>query len=99
LEKVRAYIKSIQLKTAALVKEHQQLKAQYKQALEQVNTAANNTQKMQEQILQLQQEQLILKASLNTLNEADKKQLEKQINSYIKNIDKCITLLSHKTNL
>ncbi len=44
----------------------------------------------------LQQEQLILKASLDIMDEAEKKQLDKKINSYVRNIEKCISLLSHK---
>ena len=44
----------------------------------------------------LQQEQLILKASLDVMDDAEKKKLEQKINSYVRNIDKCISLLSHK---
>ena len=44
----------------------------------------------------LQQEQLILKASLDIMDEAEKKQLDKKINSYVRNIEKCISLLGHK---
>ena len=47
----------------------------------------------------LQQEQLILKASLDVMDEAEKKKLEQKINSYVRNIDKCISLLSHKPTL
>ena len=43
----------------------------------------------------LQQEQLILKASLDVMDEAEKKKLEQKINSYVRNIDKLISLLSH----
>ncbi len=44
----------------------------------------------------LQQEQLILKASLDVMDEAEKKKLEQKINGYVRNIEKCISLLSHK---
>lgn len=47
----------------------------------------------------LQQEQLILKASLDKMDEADKKKLEQKINGYVRNIDKCISLLSHKNTV
>jgi septal ring factor EnvC (AmiA/AmiB activator) len=43
----------------------------------------------------LQQEQLILKASLDIMGEEEKKKLEKKINSYVRNIEKCISLLGH----
>jgi chromosome segregation ATPase len=42
----------------------------------------------------LQQQNLILKASVTHMEEADKKALEQKIQQYIKNIDKCISLLS-----
>ena len=48
------------------------------------------------QFEKLQQEQLILKASLDVMDEAEKKKLEQKINGYVRNIDKCISLLSHK---
>ena len=51
------------------------------------------------QIEKLQQEQLILKASLDTMDEAEKKNLEKKINGYIRNIEKSISLLGHKQNV
>ncbi len=47
----------------------------------------------------LQQEQLILKASLDTMDESEKKNLEKKINGYIRNIEKSISLLGHKQNV
>ncbi len=46
-------------------------------------------------IEKLQQEQLILKASLDVMDEAEKKKLEQKINSYVRNIEKCISLLGH----
>ena len=54
----------------------------------------DRTQK--ETIAAMKQEQLILKASINKMDEAEKKEMEKKINGYLKNIDKCISLLSHK---
>ena len=51
------------------------------------------------QVEKLQQHQLILKASLDTMDEAEKKNLEKKINGYIRNIEKSISLLGHKQNV
>ena len=42
----------------------------------------------------LEQKILILQASVTKMNEADKKQFEKRIDQYIKDIDKCINALS-----
>jgi regulator of replication initiation timing len=47
-----------------------------------------------EQIETLQQQVSILKTSIGQMTENDKKAFDKQITHYIKEIDKCITLLS-----
>jgi chromosome segregation ATPase len=47
-----------------------------------------------EQLETLQQQNLVLKASVSDMDPADKKELEQKLNQYIKNIDKCISLLS-----
>ena len=46
----------------------------------------------------LQQQQLILKASLDKMDDKEKKELDRKISGYVRNIDKCISLLSHKQN-
>lgn len=45
-------------------------------------------------ILQLQQQVGILKSAAGQMTEADKKSFEKNINQYLREIDKCIGLLS-----
>ncbi len=45
-------------------------------------------------ITQLQQQTAILKTSAGQMNETDKKAFEKHLNQYVKEIDKCIGLLS-----
>lgn len=50
--------------------------------------------KVQDELEKAQQQNLILKASLNNLEPADKKELLKKINSYLKSIDSCISLMS-----
>jgi type I site-specific restriction endonuclease len=47
-----------------------------------------------EQIGKLQQQVSILKTSIGQMTEPEKKAFEKQINQYIKEVDKCIGLLS-----
>ena len=43
---------------------------------------------------ELEQKVAILKTATNNMNEGDKKELEKRLNQYIKEIDRCIGLLS-----
>ena len=51
-------------------------------------------QEMKEKTQQLEQQVNILKASSGQMDEASKKAFEKQLNHYIKEIDRCITMLS-----
>ena len=46
------------------------------------------------QIEELEQKVSILKTATNNMSEEDKKNLEKRLNHYIKEIDRCIALLS-----
>lgn len=47
-----------------------------------------------EQLEAIQQQNLVLKASVTDMEPAEKKELEQKLNQYIRNIDKCISLLS-----
>ena len=72
---------------AALQKENEQLS---------VSLSIAKTQKLSdaEKISQLEQQIGILKSAAGHMSEAEKKVFEKNINQYIKEIDKCIGLLS-----
>lgn len=72
---------------SGMLKEHDRLKAE-----NQVNKKTIEAQ--QAVIAQLQQQVELLKIGTGNWNEQDKKNFEKRINSYIKEIDKCINLLS-----
>ena len=45
------------------------------------------------QIEELEQKVAVLKTATSNMGEGDKKELEKRLNSYIKEIDKCIEML------
>jgi chromosome segregation ATPase len=72
---------------AVLQKENEKLKSN----AQKLDTENENRQ---QHIEQLQQQVSILKTAAGQMNEADKKAFERNINQYIKEIDKCITLLS-----
>ena len=46
------------------------------------------------QIEELEQKVTILKTATSNMSQEDKKELEKKLNHYIKEIDRCITVLS-----
>ncbi|MEI9956464.1 MAG: hypothetical protein WDM90_09235 [Ferruginibacter sp.] len=91
---LQSNIKRINDKLQRLLRQHQQLvkdnERQSKLIKELQETKERNTQT----IAELQEQAGILKASTGQMTGADKKAFEKHINQYIKEIDKCIGLLS-----
>lgn len=71
---------------AALQKERDRLQSELAEAREKITAKEKNTEELKQQVS-------ILKASSGTMNEADKKEWEKRINGYLKEIDRCIALL------
>ncbi|MGG9970411.1 hypothetical protein ACQ33O_01350 [Ferruginibacter sp. SUN002] len=72
--------------------------AALKKENEQLNTMLSNHRSQKEndleKITQLEQQVAILKSAAGQMSESEKKAFEKNINQYIKEIDKCIGLLS-----
>ena len=71
----------------ALQKENEKLRAE-------ITRKAGIEQEMKEKTLQMEAQINILKASTGQMDEASKKAFEKQINHYIREIDRCISMLS-----
>ncbi len=70
-----------------LRKENEKLRIDLEQAKAKENAAQNLVQ-------ELQQQTSVLKLAAGEFNQKDKKDFEKQINQYIREIDKCISFLS-----
>lgn len=98
MEEVNKHIKSLAGKIQLLVKRHADLLAENLQQKALIEKLKEKETADKERILVLEQQQLILKASLDQMDEKEKKELETKLNGYVKNIDKCISLLSHKQN-
>ena len=95
---ITGHIKQLNNKLQLLLKKYALL-AQENDQQKKIITALQETEKNQKEKLEtLQQQQLILKASLDKMDDKEKKELEQRINGYVRNIDKCISLLSHKQN-
>ncbi len=87
-------IKRINTKLQQLLKQYQLLQKeneQLKTAIKELKTRQENDLLL---ITQLEQQAGILKSAAGKMNETDKKSFEKHINQYIREIDKCIGLLS-----
>ena len=87
-------IKRINNKLQQLLKNYQLLQKENQRQSELIATLQQTKEKDKEQIAALQEKVTILKAATGKMNEADKKAFEKNISQYIREIDKCIGILS-----
>jgi hypothetical protein len=75
------------LKNHALIqKENQKLKEELAEAKEQVIYQKKNMEELKQQVT-------VLKLGSGEMNESDKKEFEKRINTYLREIDRCIALI------
>ncbi len=88
------HIERIRLKLQALVKDHQALQNENEKLRSEISRKAAIEMEMKEKTQALEQQVNILKASTGQMDEASKKAFEKQLNHYIREIDRCITMLS-----
>jgi len=87
-------IKRINDKLQQLLKNYQLLQKENKKQSELITSLLEAKEKDSQQISLMQEKITILKAAAGKMNEADKKAFEKNISQYIREIDKCIGLLS-----
>lgn len=72
---------------ASVQKENARLRDELIQLKDQASVQQKNVESLKQQLD-------IMKMNAGTMNEEDKKEFEKKINNYLKEIDRCITLLS-----
>lgn len=87
LKRIQDKLQQLLKQQAALQKENHQLKSE----LENCRSALQQNQQIADE---LKQQVEVLKITSGNWEENDKKEFEKRITSYIKEIDRCITLLS-----
>ncbi|HMI78814.1 MAG TPA: hypothetical protein VK484_08470 [Ferruginibacter sp.] len=87
-------IKRINDKLQLLLKKHQSLQKDNERQTILIEELKQAKEKANGQIVTLQEQVSVLKAVAGQMNEADKKEFEKNINQYIREIDKCIGILS-----
>lgn len=88
------HIKRIQEKLQRLLKQYNDLEKENAQLKKELERSTRQTSQHQQTIDILKQQVDVLKISSGAWDENDKKEFEKRINNYIKEIDKCIALLS-----
>jgi regulator of replication initiation timing len=88
------HIERIRLKLQSLLKDHHALQKENEKLRSEISRKAGIEQEMKEKTKQLEEQVNILKASTGQMDEASKKAFEKQLNHYIREIDRCIAMLS-----
>jgi phage tail tube protein FII len=87
-------IKDIQNKLQLLLKQYSSLEKENQRLEKELGKCSQQHVQQQQVIDALKQQVEVTKISSGNWNDQDKKNFEKRIGSYIKEIDRCITLLS-----
>lgn len=90
-EQLEQFYKKLQ----QIMQQHTQLQKENKQLRQKLTHTQQKNETLTTQILTVQQKLDALQIINNQLDEADKKDIEKRINQYIKDIEKCIEAM-HK---
>ena len=85
---------TINEKLQQLLRQYGRLQKENDRLKEELQQSVNRENDMRYKIDELQQQVGILKLGNGEMNERDKKEFEKKINGYIREIDKCISFLS-----
>jgi hypothetical protein len=88
------HLKRIQDKLQLLLKQHTSVQKENSLLKEELERSKAQSLQHQQNINHLKQQVDVLKLNAGDMKETDKKEIEKRINSYLKEIDKCIALLS-----
>ena len=87
-------IKSIQGKLQLLLKEFSSLQRENQRLEKELAKSREFSLQHQQQLETLKQQVEVTKISSGNWNEKDRKEFEKRISSYVREIDRCIVLLS-----
>ncbi|HEV8079815.1 MAG TPA: hypothetical protein VGP43_03815 [Chitinophagaceae bacterium] len=91
---IEEHIKSVNEKLQQLIKNHVALKKENDNLKDDLNKLKQREEDYKSTLHELDQKVNILKAASGQMTGTDQKEFEKKINGYIKEIDKCIGLLS-----
>ena len=81
-------------KLQQLLKQHASLQKENKELRQQLSVLKEKEINFDKTINEINQKILILKASAGNMEEREQKEFEKRIEQYIKQVDKCISMLS-----
>ena len=87
------HLKRIQEKVQLLLKQQTLLQKENQSLKDELASLKKETSQFRDDSATLKQQVEILKYNGGEMDEADKKQFEKRINTYLKEIDRCIAVL------
>ena len=87
------HLKRIQDKLQQLLKQYAALQKENSRLIQELASAQQKIEAYQKNTDELKQQVSVLKLNTGEMSEADKKEFEKRINGYLKEIDRCIALL------
>jgi len=93
MPELELYVKRIREKLERLLRQHHELQKENGQLKKELEKLSKQSLQHLQTVETLKQQVEVLKISSGNWNENDKKEFEKRINHYIKEIDKCIALL------
>lgn len=85
---------SLNEKLQLLLKQHNRLKKENERLREELDTQRQKEAETQQAVQDLHQQIAILKVASGDMSDKDKKDFERKINQYVREIDKCIAFLS-----
>jgi len=88
------HIQRINEKLQQLLKQYRSVQKENEKLKKELTIVKDLQTERARQIDELEQKVSILKTATNNMNEEDRKDLEKRINHYVKEIDRCIGILS-----
>jgi len=87
-------IKSIGEKLQLLLKRYETLQLENERLMAELMPAKKREIGLMNQITALEEKVMVLKVSAGSMDEAEKRELDKKLHVYLKEIDKCIVMLS-----
>lgn len=81
-------------KLQQLLKQHNRLKKENERLREELEAQKQKEEGLQQTVQELHQQMTILKVASGDMSDKDKRDFERKINQYVKEIDKCIAFLS-----
>ena len=87
------HLKRIQDKLQLLLKQYTAAPKENSNLKEELKLATHKATEQQKNMEELKQQVSVLKLNAGEMSEVDKKEFEKRINNYVKEIDRCIALL------